>query len=138
VGEGWQLSSVDRFSCPDRPVDCDRAPDVAPIRGTRWANYVLRGTQIDFIASTGQPTLLANSQPERGFQRTSSCISCHAIASIGSNGSRLDFFFDLPSGDVGGHVGPPNPDWFRASSTGALQFTQLDFVWSLMRAQRKP
>lgn len=133
--EGWLLESIDRFTCPKSPVDCNRAPDVAPIRGTRWTNYVLRGTQIDFIESTGEPTLLANSQPEQGFQSTSSCMTCHARASVGADGRRLRVFTTLPDGRSGGHVGPPDPSWFREPGTGGVRFTQLDFVWSLFRAQ---
>lgn len=121
--EGWLLPSVDRYACAQPPHDCDRAP--AFLAGTPWENYVLRGSQIDFIDSTGVATRLANSQPEAGFQLESSCITCHARASIGPDGERLRVF---PA-----QVGPPNPAWFRDPATG-VRMTQLDFVFSLERA----
>lgn len=53
--------------------------------GTKWANYRLRGTQVDFINSIGRPVILSNSQIERGFLR-SSCIRCHADATVNKEG----------------------------------------------------
>ncbi|WP_297771287.1 hypothetical protein [uncultured Roseovarius sp.] len=141
--EGWLLPSIDRFACPTAPHDCEAPPSVG-FETTKWANYVLRGTQIDFVDGRGNPTLLANSQPEQGFQETSSCITCHALATVGAGGDRLPFFATLPpaSRQPVGQVGAPNPDWFRApgagdGNEGTLHYTQLDFVWSLMRAQSK-
>ena len=43
--------------------------------------------------------------------------------------------FDASSGIVG-DVGSPNPTWFQGPGGAAKKFTQLDFVWSLMRARR--
>jgi hypothetical protein len=77
------MESIDRYS----PVDKRFPPEVA---GTVWQNYRLRGTQIDFVTATGRPTLLGNTQIEGGFQASSSCISCHARATIGQ---RLDDLF---------------------------------------------
>ncbi|MEO1092669.1 MAG: hypothetical protein AAFX81_18760 [Pseudomonadota bacterium] len=141
--EGWLLPSVDRFACSTEPHDCEQPPSIG-LEGTKWANYVLRGTQVDFTDGLGNPTLLANSQPEQGFQHTSSCITCHARATIGAAGDRLPVFESTPPvmPMPVGSVGAPDPDWFRASGRGALNigtlhYTQLDFVWSLMRAQSK-
>jgi hypothetical protein len=133
--EGWLLPSRDRFACPNPPYDCNEAPAGLGLQGTVWENYRLRGTQVDFIDSRGNPTHLANSQPESTFQLTASCITCHARATIGK-GQRLTMFkcFDQANGNVVGNIGIPNPDWY-VDSTGAPKFTQLDFVWSLMRAQ---
>jgi hypothetical protein len=140
--EGWLLPSVDRFACPAAPHNCETPPDGVGLEGTKWENYVLRGTQIDFIDSRGNPTLLANSQPEEGFQLSSSCITCHAMASIGAAGTRLQIFKSLPPATpiAVGHVGQPNPAWFRSpgvgrDNEGELRYTQLDFVWSLFRAR---
>lgn len=120
--------------------------------GSKWQNYVLRGTQVDFVDSIGRPTILANSQVERGFQSTSSCITCHARASIGpkpdqefdtenpqnpNDASRLSVFeSDEP---LLGSIGIPNPAWFVDTTTTpvARKFTQLDFVWSMFRARRR-
>jgi hypothetical protein len=140
--EGWLLQSVDRFSCAAPPHNCETPPTGIGLEGTKWANYVLRGTQIDFVDSRGNPTLLANSQPEENFQTSSSCITCHSMSTIGAAGDRLKFFKSLPpvSPAPVGHVGTPNPAWFRAPGLGSgnegkLLFTQLDFVWSLFRAR---
>ena len=51
------------------------------VTGTVWENYLLSGTQVDFTLPTGQPTLLSDHNVEFGFVR-SSCITCHATATI--------------------------------------------------------
>ncbi|BCH20443.1 hypothetical protein MesoLjLb_02280 [Mesorhizobium sp. L-8-3] len=133
--EGWKLPSVDKFACPASPHDCEGIPENIGLQGTKWENYRLRGAQTDFIDSRGNITLLANSQPEQGFQMTSSCISCHARASVNGDGDRLEFF--KPNGE--GFVGPPDPAAFGDAATGNRSFTQLDFVWSFFRARpRQP
>ena len=140
--EGWLLPSVDRFACPTPPHNCETPPAGIGLEGTKWQNYVLRGSQIDFVDSRGNATQLANSHPESGFQLTSSCITCHSMSTIGAGGNRLNFFQSLPPATPVpvGHVGSPNPAWFRSpgfgdGNTGELRFTQLDFVWSLFRAR---
>lgn len=135
--ESWKLPSVDRFACPLPPHDCNQAPRDIGLEGTIWTNYRLRGTQIDFIDSRGNPLRLANSQPEERFQETSSCITCHARATIGSSGNdRLQIF--ASNGD--GHIGVPDPSWYvklNPSGEPIQLYTQLDFVWSLFRANPK-
>lgn len=135
AAEGWLLPSVDRFACPDAPHDCEAAPQGIGLEGTHWENYRLRGVQIDFFDSMGRATLLANSQPEQFFQTSSSCITCHALASVNAAGERLDFFSPMGEGPVGLPVGWVNnvPTGFH-DNAGNLLFTQLDFVWSLFRA----
>lgn len=128
--EGWNSKSRDSFACAEPPFDCDKGPSGIGLEGTKWENYRLRGTQVDFVNSRGENTLLANSQPEAGFQNTSSCITCHARATIGA-GDRLTIF--KCSGQ--GNVGVPSRGWFLKSDN-ILKFTQLDFVWSLFRARR--
>jgi hypothetical protein len=133
--EGWLLPSRDRVACEAAPFDCEKIPTSFGLEGTKWAYYRLRGTQIEFTDSRGNPTLLANSKPEEGFQLTSSCITCHAMATIGKRkgdrANRLEFFKD----DGSGFVGTPNPAWFESDGAGG-KYTQLDFVWSFFRAQR--
>jgi hypothetical protein len=138
--EPWQLPSRDTFSCrAGAPPDCNLSPPGIGLENTKWANYRLRGTQIEFTDSTGRHTLLANSQPERGFQLTSSCMTCHARSSIGviaGTPTRLSIF--QPTGD--GYTGPADPNWYSSDTIlgPATLFTQLDFVWSLFRAKPKP
>jgi hypothetical protein len=88
------------------------------LKGTVWQNYKLGGTQIDFVTSMGRPTLLSDPYIEKGFEQ-SSCISCHARASIDSIGRGL-----------GGKpiVGAPNPDDFNQNGKPVFQ---TDFVFSL-------
>ena len=126
--EKWLLPSRDTFACKSDPPDCNRSPTGIGLEGTKWENYRLRGTQIDFITSTGKVTLLANSQPEEGFQTTSSCITCHARATRAADGSRLEVF--KPNDE--GFVGTVDPAWFENG-----KFTQHDFVWTFIRARPK-
>jgi hypothetical protein len=145
----WLLKSRDAFSCPADRLDCEDVPKTIGLQGTKWENYRLRGSQIDFVVSTGEPTRLANSQVETDFQTTSSCITCHSRASIGArNGTtppanRLSIF-EPPFADsqLVTPFGAPNPNLFVSigGATGPAvvtrKYTQLDFVWSLFRAQR--
>jgi len=127
INTGWLTKSVDRYTCPAGPHDCEQAPLGIGLQGTKWENYRLRGTQIDFIDTTGIPTLLANSQTESPFQKTSSCMNCHSRATINRDGSD-DLGFFPPQ------LGSPNPDLFRDPITRQRTFMQLDFVWSRRRA----
>jgi hypothetical protein len=51
--------------------------------GSIFANDQLDGVQLGF----SDPTLLANSNIESAFQQQSSCITCHALASISARGA---------------------------------------------------
>jgi hypothetical protein len=123
-GEGWKLASVDRLACPQAPHDCEKAPSGIGLEGTKWENYRLRGTQIDFIDSVGTPMVLANSRIETGNQTRSSCMTCHALATRDGNGAGLGFAFI---------TGPPQPGWFQSGAP----IMQTDFLWSLLRAANK-
>ncbi len=107
--------------------------------GTKWETMRLRGTQIDFVDAKGRPTILANSQIEHGFQQTSSCMTCHARATVGLRSDRPD----LPGWQVNtlepnlppnpvliGPVGAPNPNWFL-NDRGKVRYIQTHFVWSI-------
>jgi hypothetical protein len=135
--EAWKLESRDTFACTIAPFNCNLAPKGIGLEGTKWENYRLRGTQIEFIDSRGTTTLLANSEPEEGFQATSSCMTCHSRSTIGPKGNdRLDIF----KSDGTSFNGAPDPGWFiirDANSKQTGRYAQLDFVWSLFRAQPK-
>lgn len=110
------------------------------LEGTKWENYVLRGTQTDFVDSTGVPIVLANSIIEAGFQASSSCMTCHARATIGPRAgqfaNRLTVFESfLPV--VKGSIGMPDQELFWDLARGRRRYLQLDFVWSLFRAGRR-
>jgi hypothetical protein len=55
-----------------------------------WANYCLKGTQVDYLRPDGTPTVLANSVIERMNKGVpvdhTSCITCHTYASFDSGG----------------------------------------------------
>lgn len=100
------------------------------LAGTVFAKYQLVGTQIHYVQPGGKkPTLVANSQIESAFQRTSSCITCHAMASIAKKSDiPLRFpFIDTSGGNVKYYVGDP-PDM--------PDYAKMNFVWSLRRAKR--
>ena len=58
-------------------------------------------------------------------------MTCHSRSSVAADGSRLAVFTPQEQG----YVGAPDPAWF--SPGGKRKFTQLDFVWTMIRAQPK-
>lgn len=79
--------------------------------------YRLKGAQVDFADRTGRPTIVGSSITEAGFVATSSCITCHARASVGapSQGQNhvptpppLEEFTERGES----HNGPVDPNWF--------------------------
>ena len=116
------------------------AAKLAPV----FANYCLKGSQVDFITPTGLPTLLGNSVTEFGFVETSSCISCHARASVNAQGGPAQGFGFVeppdrtpsncpPTGRCSPN-GSPDPGWFfdnLGSGEADLKALQTDFLFSL-------
>jgi hypothetical protein len=103
--------------------------------GSKWANYRLRGTQTSFVDPRGEPIILGNSQIETELPDQSSCMGCHARATIGLRSSSNKTISHLPGGEDG-NVRPPNPDLFGTANS--IKFLQNDFVWSgPTRAQPK-
>ena len=119
---------------------------------TKWANYRLRGTQIEFVTGEGRPTILSNPVIELDFQK-SSCMTCHSFATVGvrgtvpNSGSSFPFFanFDFvrnigssPTPDI--DIGTPNCLKFFNQTSGACAsadngppplYFQTDFIWSM-------
>lgn len=117
TSDEWETPTVDSYACPKNPVNCDAVPP--EIHGTKWENYRMRGTQISFVDSRGEPTRLANAQIEAGIQKTSSCITCHAEAAL----------------DVKGEHMVPNEAYLGAPKTSELEGKmQLDFMFAFERA----
>tara|TARA_R110000850_G_scaffold79512_1_gene171426 strand:- start:2095 stop:3336 length:1242 start_codon:yes stop_codon:yes gene_type:complete len=133
----------------------------AEVKGTKWQNYRLKGTQTQYVTLDGRPTVLANAIIERGFMGSSSCISCHAHATIGdrvpgtTGDNRLPIFEDIrfdyldttapktPNSKrarfIKGWMGAPDPDLFYsrdyvAKRSSVRAYTQTDFMWSFFRA----
>lgn len=105
--------------------------------GTVWANYILRGAQTDFTTPWGNATILSNPVIENGFQK-SSCISCHARASVGATKTGANRLNMLSPGDP--TLGSVNPALFGSgdgvSDPANIQYLQTDFIWSApFRAQ---
>ncbi len=158
--EGWLNPSSDSAACPATELDCNRAPTGFGLEGTRWENYRLRGTQIDYSDVDGNPVILANSELETGFQQTASCMSCHVRSTIGPSRNepasfaigpndkdhqparpvpmRLPVFKIDSDGRVTSYYGEPQPDEFLLPGQvagGRERFLALDFVWSLIEAE---
>jgi hypothetical protein len=93
-----------------------------------WQHYCLKSTEVDFTAADGTPYALGNSVIEgiqgNGTIAASSCISCHAYASFGSDGA--------PAAAAKAML-PFNPTgrMIRKVLQGSLQF---DFMWGVILA----
>ncbi len=101
-----------------------------------WKNYRLKGSQVDWTDATGRTTLLGNSITESGFVQTSSCITCHSVASFNAKGVFQNTIGFTPSGQS--QNGPVNPSNFwtlGAPPFGKLVYLQYDFVWGVLRAK---
>ncbi len=145
--DGWLLPTRDRFACKNAPYDCEQAPTNIGLEGTKWEYFLLRGSQTEYVDEYGDPTLLANSNVERGFQLSSSCITCHSLASIGpinpadSSLYFVDFLYFSPlkkfdGGIFGGkgRVGVPDSNLFNLPDSVGGKMKRNDFVWSLIEA----
>ena len=121
------------FHHKDQPNGGVGTPDVlgapAELKGTGWENYVLGGTQTDFVDLTAAPTRLSDYHIEYGFTE-SSCMSCHARASASPDSGPGNA--GLPPGVS---LGSLKPSDYR-DANGKLTAVPLDFVFSLpFRAQ---
>ena len=103
-----------------------------------FRNYRLKGSQIDFTDSMGEPTLLGNSVTEYGFVPTASCITCHCRAGVDWNGQKpanLRIFGEKLSGQT--FNGALDPELFYDRNDPARRYMmQVDFIWAIpFRAQ---
>lgn len=141
---GWGVRPIDRFACEGEADDCKKLPAGLGLEGTKWANYRLKATQVDWVDSLGEPTIVVNSKIEGGFiQNQSSCMSCHALAMMGEASPPMPFTIvnlDIPpdeSGRVANFIGVIDAD-DRRPRNGVdpnQKFLQLDFVWALRNAR---
>ena len=106
--------------------------------------YRLKGAQIAFTDRTGRPTIVGNSITEAGFVSTSSCITCHARASIGAPSQGQNNFPVPPPLSVftdrgESYNGSVDPTWFwdptaPLSSPPAQPeafHKSIEFLWQL-------
>ncbi|MET1076670.1 MAG: hypothetical protein ABWY06_01480 [Pseudomonas sp.] len=109
-----------------------------------WRNFRLKGSQVDFVNSIGQPTLLGNSVTEAGFMDGSSCIGCHARAGVAPTGDGKATFtalsvFERDLTDFGyarSHRGIPEQFWFYNDNNTKpkMLVMQTDFIWGFLNA----
>ena len=160
----WFWATFHHKDAPSNPFEgTDSYGQPKVLTGTVWENYKLGGTQIDFTHSTGGATILSDHYVEFGFQR-SSCITCHATATISPTNSMprgqfkalcsltpslpdIGLTIDACKSIIGEDAfkagtnelrferGVPNPVWFE--DNGKPYYLQTDFVWSI-RFRGKP
>jgi hypothetical protein len=107
---------------------------------SEWQNYRLKGSQVDFTDATGVPNLVGNSVIENSFVQTSSCMTCHANASIDSTGIFNPTVGFTPTGQS--LNGPVLPGWFYNLKTWdpvslnyQMNYYQTDFIWAIFNAK---
>ena len=152
----WFWASFHHKDTPDNPFE--RGDDYGrpkELNGTIWENYKLGGTQTDFVDPNGTPSRLSDHYVEFGFQR-SSCITCHATASMSVTGSMPaaqqkaicamtpdspavpltacrkflgNDAFKPGTNTLVAERGAPDPAWFQKD--GKDHYLQTDFVFSI-------
>ena len=120
----------------DTSLDPINARYEKKLQPTKFQYYKLMKVQTEFTSSN-QPILMSNTQMETYFQETSSCISCHKLASIGlpknpSQDLRLQVF-----GNGLGYIGAIDFDKIAQEQDPGEPFKAMDFVWSLRQAHFK-
>lgn len=104
-----------------------------------WMSYRLKGTQTEFTTMDGIETGLGNSVTEGGFVQTSSCLTCHAQATVNAAGQpgipSIGFARSLNlTGYAESTRGPSDPDWFYAAGTNDPTAVPFDFTWGILFA----
>jgi hypothetical protein len=94
-----------------------------------WLNYCLKGTQVTFLDVNGAPILLGNSviEPLTGGVPVarSSCVTCHAYASFGADGTPTKLILDI--------LGKPTESPIGNVDTSLMQGSLgNDFMWGLL------
>lgn len=106
--------------------------------------YRLKGAQISFTDRTGRPTIVGNSITEAGFVATSSCVTCHARATVGAPYQGQNHFPVPPSLSIFTERGEsfnglPEPSWFwdptaefsNPPAVAEAYHKQVEFLWQL-------
>lgn len=132
----WFWSTFIHCNFDDSPNGLPDPPQET--KGTKWENYRLVGTQTAFVDSMGVDGRLFNPKLE-GF--TSSCMTCHAYASIDSIGRSHD---SMPSDRP--KLGIPDISFFWETSDdkqehrphpNSLLHLPTDFVFAVAK-RKKP
>ena len=105
-------------------------------QGTKWQNYRVIGWQFDEVRGNGQPVLLANSNIETYFPKTSSCMSCHAMANIGPPDNRRLNMWNTNDSGIQGRIGTIDFEGIvQGMGLDPTQYKPTNYVWSLREAQ---
>ncbi len=121
------------------------AADAVTAADPAWGMFRLKGTLVDFVSPTGEPSIVGNSITEAGFSDSSSCMTCHAQAAVDGSG-RMAFaiFSHRPSylGFPESVNGAPKPAKFAVEGRGPnapgvsrQRAVQTDFVWGFRFAR---
>ena len=131
----WFWATFHHKDAPENEFELEDTYGPPPlIEGTVWENYVLGGTQVDFVDEIGKPVILSDHYIEFGFTK-SSCITCHSQAS-----SNLRRDPDDPSSERRYPDGPTQtidvgtPDakaYFDDEGMTRLRVIPTDFLWSI-------
>ena len=125
----WFWATFHHKEAPENEFELkDTYGPPSQIKGTVWENYVLGGTQTDFVDEIGRPSILSDHYIEFGFQR-SSCITCHSQASGSPDCLKNDPGQSCPSPAQTVNVGVPDPNPFLRDDE--LYFIPTDFLWSI-------
>ncbi|MBZ0274839.1 MAG: hypothetical protein K8I60_01770 [Anaerolineae bacterium] len=134
---------------PDKEQEFNNIIHLALGASNVWSYYNLRDYQLLYDYDTA---VLGNNQIESYMLESSSCITCHALASTGDldDGRMPILYFDSDGNEKGwtgdistiqfedanGNIFVYNQSQSGFDDTdGNLRYKQLDFVWSLRRAQ---
>lgn len=122
IGQGKSASA-------DMPSASDKA----------WLSYRLKGTQTEMTSMDGMDTILGNTVTEGGFVQTSSCLTCHAQATVDAEGrpgiSSIGFSRELSMvGYAESTRGPTDPDWFYEPASNVPTAVPFDFTWGILFA----
>jgi hypothetical protein len=124
--------------------DCTKTPALTAMLQAAnlepmFANYCLKGSQVDFIDNTGLDVRLGNSVTENGFVDQSSCMTCHGRAAFDQTGQATSGGGFNDNGSA--PLGPLDPSWYWTFNSQPPIFqnmpglkrvgTSADFVWSI-------
>ncbi|MBW8877158.1 MAG: hypothetical protein JF614_19510 [Acidobacteria bacterium] len=99
--------------------------------GAQWTHYRLKGSQVDFVNSSGQPTFLGNSVTEQGFVPGASCITCHDRGTVAQSGSNPYPTVAGLDPEFQSYHGSPRPDWYFFGEQARRYALPLDFLWGM-------
>ena len=100
--------------------------------GTKWQYYRLRGTQTNFVDREGNHLEVSNTLIEPVNFGPSSCMTCHARASVGLRddvNQKVSPPLAVKSVGPAFVSGPPDPTSYINGDK--LLFIQTDFLWSM-------